>query len=406
MKNIFIIASLFFFLTTTAQKNKTTEQESRPKLVVGIVVDQMKMDYLFRFYDDFAPNGFKRLLNDGFSYNNMHYNFLPTYTAPGHASIFTGATPNMHGIISNEWFNKKTGQPLYCTDDESVKLLGEGLEEDGKMSPKNLLTTTITDELKLTTNFKGKVIGVSVKDRGAILPAGHFADWAFWMTKSGSFISSTFYGDKFPDWATEFNNEKKYLPYINKGWNLLKPLSVYNESLPDDSKYEGKLNGVKAVFPYDLKAMYDKKGGGIIKNTPFGNDYLLDFAKRAVEKENLGADNDVDFLTVSFSSPDYIGHDLGSRAIETQDNYLRLDQNIADFLIYLDNKVGKGNYLLFLTADHGGAENSAFLKDNKLNISNIEPSEIRALLKQFTTDTFGENLISNYSSFNITLNKE
>ncbi|AYN04933.1 alkaline phosphatase PafA [Flavobacterium sp. 140616W15] len=400
MKKIILFLALVFVTQINAQE--------RPKLVVGIVVDQMKMEYLYRFSDDFTANGFKRLMNNGYTFQNMHYNYMPTYTAPGHASIYTGTTPATHGIVSNEWFSRKLGKQMYCTDDAGVVTIGDGTKEEGEMSPKNLLSTTITDELRMGTNFQGKVIGVSLKDRGAILPAGHFANWAFWYSKTGSFISSTFYGDKLPDWVTEFNGEKRYLSYINKGWDLYKPLSVYtSKSLPDNNPYEGKLyNSAAPVFPYNLKDMYDKNDAGIIRSTPFGNDLLAEFAMKAIEKEELGKDNITDFLTVSFSSTDYVGHLLGPRSMELQDTYLRLDQTIADFLTYLDKTVGKDNYLLFLTADHAGAENVNYLKDNKYNVNSISPKDIRKNLKDFSVKTFGADLVLNYSSFNLFLNKE
>lgn len=397
MKKLFLL--VFAIISVKAQQ--------RPKLVVGIVIDQMKMEYLYRFSDDFSPNGFKRLMNDGYTFHNMHYNYLPTYTAPGHASIYTGTTPATHGIVSNEWFSRTLGKEMYCTDDASVKTIGEGTKEEGEMSPKNLQSTTVTDELRLATNFKGKVIGMSLKDRGAILPAGHFANWAFWYSKKGFFISSTFYGEKLPDWVTEFNQEKRYMPYITKGWDLLKPIAVYNESMPDNNPYEDRLYDCPApVFPYNLKEMYDKNDAGVIRVTPFGNNFLAEFAMKAIEKEELGKDQITDFLAVSFSAPDYVGHILGPRSMELQDTYLRLDQTIADFLVYLDKTVGKDNYLLFLTADHAGAENAAYLKDNKYNVKSIEPKEIRKTLKKYSTDTFGEDLVLNYSSYNLYFNKE
>ncbi|NRT12811.1 alkaline phosphatase PafA [Flavobacterium sp. 14A] len=381
--------------------------QERPKLVVGIVVDQMKMEYLYRFSDDFSNDGFKRLMNNGYTFQNMHYNYMPTYTAPGHASIYTGTTPASHGIVSNEWFSRKLGKDMYCTDDADVSTVGNGTKEEGEMSPKNLLTTTITDELRLGTNFQGKVIGLSLKDRGAILPAGHFANWAFWYSKTGSFISSSFYGNKLPDWVQKFNDEKHYMPYINKGWDLLKPKATYNESLDDNNPYEGKLyDSAVPVFPYNLKEMYAKNDAGVLRSTPFGNDLLAEFAKKALEKEELGKDNITDFLTVSFSSTDYVGHLLGPRSMELQDTYLRLDQTIADFLQYLDKTVGKDNYLLFLTADHAGAENVSFLKDHKYNVNSISPKDIRANLKDFSMRTFGADLVLNYGSFNLFFNKE
>lgn len=399
MKKLILFLVFISFLNTYAQ--------SRPKLVVGIVIDQMKMEYLYRFSDDFSSNGFKRLLNDGYTFHNMHYNYMPTYTAPGHASIYTGTTPSVHGIVGNEWFSRKLGKEMYCTDDDSVSTLGGGKDKEGKMSPKNLQSTTITDELRMATNFKGKVIGVSLKDRGAILPAGHFANWAFWYSKTGAFISSTFYGSALPNWVTEFNQEKHFMPYINQGWDLFKPLATYNESLPDDNSYEGKLyNSTAPVFPYNLKDMFDKNDAGVLRSTPFGNNLLAEFAMKAIEKEELGKDEITDFLALSFSSTDYVGHLLGPRSMELQDTYLRLDQTIADFLTYLDKTVGKNNYLIFLTADHGGAENVNFLKDHKLNVNNVEPKDIRKALKKFSIDTYGEDLILNYSNFNLFFNKE
>lgn len=382
-------------------------QQQRPKLVVGIVVDQMKMEYLYRFSDDFSANGFKRLMGSGYTFQNMHYNYVPTYTAPGHASIYTGTTPSTHGIVSNDWFDKTLGKEIYCTEDATVKTIGDGTDKEGQMSPKNLKSTTITDELRMATNFKGKVIGLSLKDRGAILPAGHFANWAFWYSKTGAFISSTFYSSALPDWVTQFNQEKRYLPYIIKGWDLFKPAATYNESLPDDNPYEGKLyNSTAPVFPYNLKEMYEKNDAGVIRSTPFGNNLLADFAMKAIEKEELGKDDITDFLTISFSSTDYIGHLLGPRSMELQDTYLRLDQTIADFLVYLDKTVGKDNYLLFLTADHAGAENVNYLKDNKYDVKSVSPKDLVTSLKKYSVATFGDDLILNYSSFNLFFNKD
>ncbi|KFF02364.1 alkaline phosphatase PafA [Flavobacterium reichenbachii] len=398
MKKTIVLLALFAIANLNAQQ--------RPKLVVGIVVDQMKMEYLYRFSDDFTQNGFKRLMNDGFTFQNMHYNYMPTYTAPGHASIYTGTTPATHGIVGNEWYSRTLGKEMYCTDDAGVKTVGDGTAEEGAMSPKNLQTTTITDEVRMATNFAGKVIGMSLKDRGAILPAGHFANWAFWYSKTGSFISSSFYGEKLPEWVSQFNNEKHYMTYINKGWDLYKPASTYNESLPDNNPYEGKLYGSSApVFPYDLKTMYEKNDAGILRATPYGNDLLAEFAKKAIEKEELGKDNITDFLTVSFSSTDYVGHLLGPRSMELQDTYLRLDQTIADFLAYLDKTVGKDNYLLFLTADHAGAENVIYLKDRKYNVDNYPAKDFRKSLQDFSIKTFGVDLLLNYSNFNIFFNK-
>jgi predicted AlkP superfamily pyrophosphatase or phosphodiesterase len=395
---------ILFFLVGVFSIHSQAQQ--RPKLVVGIVVDQMKMEYLYRFSDDYSANGFKRLMDKGFTFHNLNYNYMPTFTAPGHATIYTGTTPATHGIMGNDWYIRSTGKNMYCTEDTSVKTLVEGSEKEGAMSPKNLLSTTITDELRMATNFKGKVIGMSIKDRGAILPAGHFANWAFWYNKSGAFISSTFYGDKMPNWVTQYNQEKQFMTYIEKGWSLLRPIDTYNESLPDDNPYEGRIDkSVPPVFPYDLNKIYKTSGAEVLKTTPFGNDILADFAMRAIEKEALGKDDITDFLTVSFSSTDYIGHTFGPRSMEIQDTYLRLDLTIAKFLDNLDATVGKGNYLVFLTADHAAAENPIYMKDHKYNVTNVPGKEIVKSFEKFSVDTFGVNLVLNYSNFNLYLNR-
>lgn len=394
MKKLVLFLTFSFVLNVQAQQ--------RPKLVVGIVVDQMKMEYLYRFSDDFSANGLKRIMNGGYTFHNMHYNYAPTYTAPGHASIYTGTTPSSHGIVANEWFNRATGKELYCTDDASVTTIGGGTDKEGAMSPRNLLTTTITDELRMATNFRGKVIGMSIKDRGAILPAGHFANNAYWYSKTGDFISSTFYGANLPDWVTQFNNEKRYMNYINGGWNLLKPIATYDESLVDDNPYEGKIDkSSQPIFPYYLKKIYDEKGADVLRSTPFGNDILADLAIKAIEKESLGKDNFTDFLAVSFSSTDYVGHTFGPRSMELQDTYLRLDQTLEKMLVYLDQTVGKDNYLVFLTADHAGAENSNYLKDNKYNVKNVPSRGIESALRKFSVATFGVDVLLNYSNFNL-----
>lgn len=385
----------------------SAKAQERPKLVVGIVVDQMKTEYLYRFSSDFGSGGFKRLTENGFTFYNAHFNYMPTYTGPGHASIYTGTTPRYHGIVGNDWFDKSIRKNRYCTDDDSVTLLGDGEEAEGKMSPRNLKATTITDELKLSTNFRGKVIGMSMKDRGAILPAGHFADFAFWYSKTGAFISSSFYGKQLPDWASKFNTEKHFLKYVQKPWNTLKPLSEYDESLADENPYEGKTYKAEAaVFPYDLKTLYEKSGAQILRALPFGNDLLTDFAMAAINAEQLGKDSHTDFLAISYSATDYMGHITGPRSIELQDTYLRLDASLEKLLNYLDEKVGKGQYVVFLTADHAGAENPVFLKDHKFDVENVNTKAFLKKLEAFGIETFGSDVILNCSNQNIFFDKD
>lgn len=340
-------------------------QTERPKLVVGVVIDQMRWDYLYRYEDRYCEGGFKRLLREGYSCENTRLPYVPAVTAIGHTCIYTGSVPSIHGIAGNNFV--KDGQKVYCTDDNTVKPVGS----DGKaglMSPNNLLVTTIGDEMKIATNGRSKVVGVALKDRSSILPAGRNPNGAYWFDdESGKFITSTYYMDKLPKWVEDFNKSKLPAKYLSQAWNTLYPKDTYLQSTADETEYEdGIREGVKATLPLDLPSLYKKYGYGIIRNTPMGNQLTFDMAKAALEGENLGEDDITDLLTVSCSSPDYIGHQVGTHAIETEDTYLRLDRALADFLTYLDNKIGKGNYLLFLSADHGAMNNSTYLQDNRI----------------------------------------
>lgn len=372
--------------------------------MIGIVVDQMRTEFLFRYSSLFSDNGFKRLLNDGFFYSNLHYNYVPTFTAPGHASIYTGTTPVNHGIVANEWFHRGLKRDVYCTEDFSVVSLGNpDKNKEGQMSPKNLQSSTITDELKLATNFKSKVYGVSMKDRGAILPAGHFADRAYWISDNGNFISSNFYGNEFPSWVTSFNESKRYMKYIQDGWKLFKDKSFYKDCLPDDNPYEstGLKIHKKAVFPYLLTEDFAQTGPKVIKSTPFTNDLIVEFAEELIENEKLGNGDVTDFLTLSFSATDIITHLTGPRSIETLDTYLRLDDLLGKFLTFLDKKVGKGNYLLFLTADHSGSENPKHLKDHGYDIASLNAKEMENKLRAYSIEKYEKDLILSYSNQNI-----
>ncbi len=352
--------------TQTAQAAPYPATIDRPKLVIGLVVDQMRWDYLYRYYDRYTNGGFKRLINEGFSAENTHIPYVPTYTACGHASIYTGSVPAINGIIGNNWYDPQAGIDMYCTDDKDVKSVGS-TSNAGQMSPKNLLATTITDELRLASNFKSKVIGISLKDRGSILPAGHAANAAYWYDgTNGAWITSTFYMKELPTWLQEYNKLKMPNKYYAQDWNTLYPINTYIQSTADNVPYEGAYRGEDAsVFPHVLKAAVDKNFE-LIRSTPYGNTMTLDLAKKAIDAEALGKGKNTDFLAVSCSSTDYIGHQFGPNSVEAEDTYLRLDKDLADFFSYLDKTVGKGNYLLFLSADHGAAHVPKFLKDNNI----------------------------------------
>ena len=339
----------------------------RPKLVVGIVVDQMRWDFLYRYYDRYGAGGFKRLLNDGFTCENTMINHLPSFTAVGHTTIFTGSVPAIDGIAGNDWTEQLTGKVLYCTADSTVQALGNASAVDGKMSPRNLLVSTITDELRLATNFQSKVVGVSLKDRAAILPAGHTANAAFWLDDAtGHFITSTYYMKALPGWVIKFNDKKRIEQLIATGWNTLYPINTYKQSDPDSMGYEGLYTGEKSpVFPHDLKTIYSKNKTSF-RYTPFGNTITLEFAREALDAYQLGRGAATDFLTINVASTDYVGHQYGPNSVEMEDTYLRLDKELSDFFQMLDAKIGKGQYLVFLTADHGAAHGIGFMQQHEL----------------------------------------
>ncbi|MCB0819561.1 MAG: alkaline phosphatase family protein [Bacteroidetes bacterium] len=342
------------------------QKPEQPKLVVGIIVDQMRFDYLYKYYDRYGKNGFRRLIADGYQCKNLKYNYVPTYTGPGHSSVYTGTTPAYHGIVSNDWIDIQTGKSVYCASDNTVSTVGSSTVKVGKMSPANLLSTTIGDELRLSGNMQSRVFGVALKDRASILPAGHLANAAYWFDgASGNWVSSTYYMQELPKWLEKYNASQPAMKYLNGSWETLYPVDSYKASLPDSNPYEKKFKGRESsVFPYNLKELMEQNGGQeIIKATPFGNSITREMAQLLIEQENLGKGKFTDMLCVSFSSTDYVGHSFGTDAVETEDTYLRLDQEIATLLDFLDARYGRSGYLLFLTADHGGANVPKYLMD-------------------------------------------
>lgn len=381
----------------------------RPRLVVGIVVDQMRWDYLYRYYGRYTEKGFKRLLNQGFSCENTMINYIPSYTAIGHASIYTGSVPSIHGIAGNDFIVRATGRSMYCTQDDQVFAVGieDKNAKEGKMSPRNLTVTTITDELKLASNFRSKVIGIALKDRGSILPAGHTADAAYWFEgTSGNWITSTYYKQDLPEWLKKFNEENRAKKYLSQNWNTLYPIETYLQSVPDDNPYEETYKGIdKVLFPVETASLIETNGLDLIRSTPFGNTLTFDMVKAAIENEHLGQENSTDFLAVSLSSPDYLGHKFGANSIKVEDCYLRLDKDLADFFSFLDTKIGKGKYILFLTADHGGAHNGQFLLDHNIPSGNWNEKKIRSQLNEYLKEQFGiEFLVISLNNYQVNFN--
>ncbi|MCM4151878.1 alkaline phosphatase family protein [Arenibacter sp. N53] len=373
-----------------------------PKLVVGIVVDQMRYDYLTRFWDQYGEGGFKRMVNDGFNCKNNHFNYAPTVTGAGHASVYTGATPSVHGIIANDWYDKYADESVYCAGDTNYSSVGTS-SDAGKMSPHRMQTTTITDQVRLHTQMRGKVIAVAIKDRGAVLPGGHTANAAYWFDggDAGNWITSSYYMNDLPIWVSEFNSQKSVDQY-KKSWATLKDINTYKESGSDNNDYEGLFEGQSTpTFPHDLVGLWDTNGKySILKSTPYGNSLTADFALEAVEKEMLGADSFTDFLAISFSSTDYVGHKWGVNSKEVEDTYLRLDLDLKRIFDTLDKKVGAGEYTVFLTADHAAINVPAYLRDQKLPAAALESDNFNKRLSDYMKYTFGTTDILKNTSNN------
>lgn len=411
IKILFITLIALCALSAGAQQTKTqatlkSTNVPRPKLVVGIMVDQMRWDYLYRFYERYGSGGFKRLLNEGFSCENAYINYIPSVTGIGHSTVYTGSVPAIHGITGNDWIIQSSGKTMYCASDSTVSTVGSSTVEAGKMSPKNLLVTTMTDELRLATNFRSKVIAIASKDRGAILPGGHTANAAYWYDgSSGNWITSTFYMNELPAWVSKFNEQKYPEKYLKKDWNTLYPIETYIQSTKDNVPYEGKFPGMDTpTFPVKTSEMLSR-GLGLLTSTPYGSSLTLDLAKAAIENEGLGADEITDFLAVSISSPDYVGHQFGPNSIEVEDTYLRLDRDLASMFNYLDTKIGKGNYTVFLSADHAAQHNSAFLNDNKINAGVFQSSAVLKQLNSVLQDEFkAKDIIRSFSNYAVSLN--
>lgn len=352
-KCLVLIGGLAVLLSAQAQTRK-------PKLVIGIVVDQMRYDYLNSFQHLYGPDGFNRLMK-GQVFHNVQYNYIPTFTGPGHSSVYTGSSPAVHGIAANEWYDRATGKDVYCADDPTVQTVGNA-QAGVSMSPKNLLVPTVTDQFKSQPG-SGKVVAVALKDRGAILPGGKKADAAYWFDgKTGNFVSSTYYMQTLPAWVTAFNGQKLWDGYLNQTWDLSLPLATYR-GVPDKTTFEEPFKGTAAaVFPYKLGEIRTQYAPVLINSTPFGNTFTLDFAKAVIKNEQLGADDVTDFLALSFSSTDYVGHRFGPHSLEIMDTYARFDRELAAFFNEIDQSIGWENVLIFLTSDHGACDVPGFSK--------------------------------------------
>jgi len=360
---IFLVSVLFSAGVTSGQRRSTQSsgtQPQRPRLVLLIAVDQFRYDYLERFGDLFGPNGLKRLLRDGASWTQSNYDHIPTYTAPGHSTMMTGAYPAETGIVGNEWPDRSTGKNVSSVSDTTVTLLG-GAPNEPAASPRRLMSSTVGDELRLATNDRSKVIGISIKDRAAILPAGRHANAAYWFSSNGNMVSSTYYFNDLPNWVVAFNNTHPADKFFGKKWERLLPESEYLKRAGADAppwENIGNISGDTNTFPHTVTGGATSAGRAFynaLDYTPFSNDLLVSFTEQAITSEQLGEDDDTDVLTVSFSANDYVGHRYGPYSQEAMDVTLRVDQQIGALLDFVNAKVGLSNSIVIFTADHGVA---------------------------------------------------
>ena len=402
-----VIVSLFMFFLM-GNYNVCMAQKEKPKLIVGIVVDQMRADYLYRFANHYGENGLKLLMNEGMNFQNCHYNFVPTFTGPGHASIYTGTTPSNHGIVANSWWSKSENKRVNCVEDVHSLPIGSATDSKGNYSPVRLKSNTITDQIKLMDS-RSKVISISIKNRGAILPGGHAPDGVYWYDyANGGFMTGSYYMNSLPNWVNEFNKKSNANFYLKDKWETLKPIETYLESRADNYAYESSITDEAPVFPYDLKKAIKngKNKYDLFVHTPFANTLLTDFALSAMEHEQLGMDDVTDFLAISYSSPDIIGHSFGPYSKEMQDVMIRLDRDIEKLITELNAQIGKDNYVLFLTADHAVEPIPQYLLDHKMAAGYFFWKPFSEHVKTSVAERFGANLISDMYNYSIYLNDE
>ncbi|TFH39204.1 MAG: alkaline phosphatase family protein [Bacteroidia bacterium] len=416
MKNI--LRLFIFILLSVLSPAKAFSQGAyippdKPKLVIAIVIDQFRYDYIDKFWDKFSEGGFRRLINEGTFCKNASYDYFFTQSAPAHATLSTGTDPRFHGIIADNWYLPLRNEIIYCTSDSEVDPVG-GSFERGLHSPVNLSPSTFGDELKLSTNGLSKVFGIGMKDYAAILSAGHAADGAYWFDdKTGTWMSSTHYIDSLPSWVNNFNSLKLPETYLDNEWNTLLPPDSYTTCLPDTNKYETGIDG-RSVFPYDIKKISKGKKGGfsarepdfsILTTIPAGNTYTTDFAIRLIDEENLGEDEFTDFLSVSYSVLDELAHIFGPSSVEMADAILRFDLELSHFIDYIIDQVGKKNVLIYLTSAHGVAEIPEVLADKKIPAGHFKQNQALTLLKSYLNVIYGEgNWVKGYYEKQIYLN--
>lgn len=400
-------------LITPVIAHSVNNSPASPRLILQITVDQLRGDFITRYYDRFSEGGFRYLMDQGLVYTNAHHRHANTETIVGHTTLATGADPSVHGMIGNVWLDRKTGELTYNIEDPRYPILSENSGVDQKTeidptqrtarsdgrSPARILVSTFSDELTLFQGGKSKVFGVSVKDRGAISMAGHTGK-AFWFSKkSGTFISSQYYYDDYPEWVKNWNGRNPVTKYVDESWQLIHDQSTYLFGEKDDRPYETALPGFGRTFPHAYGKAGDKYFTTLLTVSPAGDELTLDFAKSLIQHEQIGQDSVTDYLAISFSSTDYVGHIFGPSSLESEDNILRLDRSLVQLFEFLDSEIGLENTLIVLSSDHGGPEAPGYLSElgfeaDYINTDAFDKAGVIDSLKQ--RFGIGEELITTY----------
>ncbi len=381
----------------------------KPGIIIGLVIGQMRQDYLFRYWNKFGNDGFKKLINEGTFCKNARFNYLFSQQGVGHATIATGTNPSDHGIIGKEWYASLPDKTVYSTLDDGVETVG-GSYDAGRMSPSNLMSSTFADELKLSNNFRSKVFAVSLSPASVVFSAGHTANGAYWFDDvSGNFVTSSYYVDTLPVWAREVNSKNLADTYLDREWNTLLTIDKYTESLPDKNGYETGIKGV-TTFPYDLSGLSKLKGKkrdySMIRKVPFGNNLVKDFATSLIINEQLGDDEHTDIIIIGFDAMEQIGNLYGPHSVEVEDAFLRLDRDIAHFLKFIDENIGKENALVFLTAEHGVSYVPDFLNDVSIPAGYFNYNSALSLLGSYLNVLYGQgDWFKSYHAQQIYLNR-
>lgn len=405
-KGLFLITLLsLLYLPLSAQYIPP----DKPRLIIGIVVEQLKYDQLEKFRDRLSENGIKKLINEGTYFKNASFEYMLTQSAPGHATISTGAEPSAHGITSDSWFIPLKNEMINCTKDNSVNPVG-GSFESGLHSPVNLQASTFSDELAMASKRNSKVFGVGMNAHSAIFSAGHAATGAYWFDNiTGTWMSSSYYMDKLPFWVNDFNAMSYAETYLNGVWSLYGPASNYSDCLPDSNKFEAGFNGIN-YFPYDLKKLRSKGGKksdfSLLQETPFANTLTTSFAIDLIKSERLGKDDATDYISICYSATDYIGHRFGPSSVEMGDAIFRLDEDIKNLLTYLNDSIGKKNILVYFTSAHGISEIPTVLEKSRIPSGYFNQNQALQLLRSYLNAVYGEgDWVKGYSERQIFLNR-